>query len=56
MGNESIESALAMIKNDPSKVLGLTIGKHKLTTPGQLIPKAGKYLPSLLFTNSLTDI
>jgi hypothetical protein len=40
-GKKSFEAALALIKDDPSKVLGLTVGTHKVT-PGQKIPKAGK--------------
>lgn len=36
-----IEAALAAIKTDESKILGLTIGSQKVT-PGLHIPKAGK--------------
>jgi hypothetical protein len=37
----TVENVLATIKTDESKVLGLTIGSHKVT-PGLKIPKAGK--------------
>jgi hypothetical protein len=37
---KSAQAALDLIKNDPSKILGLTVGAHKVT-PGQEIPKAG---------------
>jgi len=36
---KSIESTLALIKNDKSKILELTVGGKKVT-PGQKIPKA----------------
>ena len=39
---KSVEDAIALIKDDPSKVLGLTVGTHKVT-PGQEIAKAGEY-------------
>jgi len=42
--SKSAESALAMIKGDSSKVLGLTVGPHTVT-PGQEIPKAGPSSP-----------
>lgn len=38
---KSVEAALAQIKSDTSKILDLTVGKHKVT-PGQVIPKAGE--------------
>ena len=38
---KSVEAALALINADPSMVLGLTVGAHKVT-PGQEIPKGGK--------------
>jgi hypothetical protein len=39
---KSVEAALSLIKNDPSKVLGLTLGTRNVT-PGQEIPKVGEY-------------
>jgi hypothetical protein len=38
---KSFQAALALINNDTSKILGLTVGTHKVT-PGQEIPKAGE--------------
>jgi len=38
--NKSVDTALSLIQNDPSKVLGLTVGNNKITV-GQYIPKAG---------------
>jgi hypothetical protein len=40
----SVEASFDLIKNDPSKILGLAHGTHKVTTPGQYIPKAGKLI------------
>jgi phosphatidylethanolamine-binding protein (PEBP) family uncharacterized protein len=39
--NQSVKQGLALIENDPSKVLGLVVGKHS-PKPGAFIPKAGK--------------
>lgn len=44
--NKKLDAAFELIKKDPSKLLGLTIGKHTIAEPGQFVPKAGK-------TNSL---
>jgi hypothetical protein len=38
---KSVEDAFITIKSDPSKILGLTVGSHTITTPGQKVPKAG---------------
>jgi len=43
---KSVDDALAMIKSDKSKILGLTVGTHKVT-PGLEIPKAGMYSASV---------
>lgn len=44
--NKSVQAGLELIKKDPSKVLGLTIGKHNITEPGQYVPRAGESLTS----------
>ena len=38
-----VKAALALIKDDESKVLGLNVGKHKNVQPGQYVPRAGVY-------------
>ncbi|KAJ5495039.1 Phosphatidylethanolamine-binding protein PEBP [Penicillium diatomitis] len=38
-----IQTALTLIENDESKVLGLNVGQHKDVRPGQYIPRAGVY-------------
>lgn len=40
--NTTVQPALELIKRDPSKILGLTVGKHNVTEPGQYIPRAGE--------------
>lgn len=40
--SKSANAALSLIKDDKSKVLGLTVGKHANVQPGDYIPKAGK--------------
>jgi len=43
--NASVKRNLALIESDPSKVLGVTVGKHTVT-PGLYIPRAGnKHIP-----------
>jgi len=37
--NASIKKGLTLIESDPSKILGLTVGKHTVT-PGLYIPRA----------------
>lgn len=44
--NKSVQAGLELIKKDPSKVLGLSIGKHSITEPGQYVPRAGESLLS----------
>lgn len=41
--NKSVDYGLDLIKKDPSKILGLTVGKHEITEPGQYVPRAGKF-------------
>ena len=36
-----VKAALALIKDDESKVLGLNVGKHKNVQPGQYVPRTG---------------
>jgi phosphatidylethanolamine-binding protein (PEBP) family uncharacterized protein len=43
--NTSVKRHLALIESDPSKILGLKVGKHSVT-PGLYIPKAGTYVPT----------
>lgn len=38
---KNIDKYLAEIKDDSSKLLGLSIGPHKNVSPGTKIPKAG---------------
>lgn len=40
--NTKVKPALELIEQDPSKVLGLTVGKHTITEPGQYVPRAGE--------------
>jgi hypothetical protein len=40
--NTSVQVGLKLIENDPSKVLGLVVGEHSITLPGQYVPRAGK--------------
>lgn len=47
--NQAVKHGLALIESDPSKVLGLVVGKHN-PKPGDYIPKAGE-----LFQNSAGD-
>lgn len=46
--NKSVQAGLELIKKDPSKVLGLTIGKHNITKPGQYVPRADAQSPPQL--------
>lgn len=39
-----VKAALALIKDDESKVLGLSMGNHKNIQPGQYVPRAGVFL------------
>jgi hypothetical protein len=39
--NSSIETALSLIRDDPSKILGLNFGPQNVQ-PGDKIPRAGK--------------
>ncbi|KAJ4385487.1 hypothetical protein N0V93_009915 [Gnomoniopsis smithogilvyi] len=38
--NKSLDAAFELIKKDPSKLLGLTFGKHSVAEPGQFVSKA----------------
>lgn len=38
-----------MVKKDPSKVLGLSIGGHVIKEPGEYVPKAGEFGLLLIF-------
>lgn len=38
-----INAAFSLIKDDESKILGLTIGKHENVLPGAHIPRKGMY-------------
>lgn len=42
--NKSVETALSLIENDKTKVLGLTVGNHREIQPGQYIPRAGQII------------
>lgn len=42
--NRSVKAALALIE-DPTKILGMTVGPHADVKPGQYIPKAGTLNP-----------
>jgi hypothetical protein len=44
-----VKAALALIKDDESKVLGLTVGNHKNIQPGQYVPRAGLCLRLSMF-------
>lgn len=47
--DKSVEAGLELLKQDASKMLGLTVGKHNITEPGQYVPRAGnKHLISAL--------
>ncbi|ROV95193.1 hypothetical protein VMCG_08602 [Cytospora schulzeri] len=46
--NKSIQAGLDLIKKDPSKVLGLTVGKHNITEPGQYVPRSDAQSPPQL--------
>ncbi|TVY58846.1 hypothetical protein LCER1_G001656 [Lachnellula cervina] len=49
----SVEESFDLIKGDVSKTLGITVGKHKITTPGQYIPKPdAQATPELSFNVS----
>ena len=39
-----VKKALKLIDDDKSKILGMTVGGHEITTPGQFVPKAGTYI------------
>jgi phosphatidylethanolamine-binding protein len=39
--NSSVETALSLIQEDPSKILGLKFGSHEVK-PGEVLPRAGK--------------
>jgi hypothetical protein len=43
MPNSSVNTALSLFKNDPSKILDLLIAGDKIT-PGQEISKAGEWV------------
>lgn len=45
--SNSVKAGLELIQKDSSKILGLTVGKHDITEPGQYVPRAGKILPTL---------
>lgn len=48
--DKSVETALKLLKQDRSKMLGLTVGKHNITEPGQYVPRAGNiHLISALY-------
>jgi hypothetical protein len=48
---KNIDQYLAEIKDDSSKLLGLSIGSHQNVSPGTKIPKAG--IPRILPTQKL---
>lgn len=50
-----VKAALALIKDDESKVLGLSVGNHKNIQPGQYVPRAGLYLCPSSFQSPSTD-
>ncbi|RAH48814.1 YbhB/YbcL family Raf kinase inhibitor-like protein [Aspergillus brunneoviolaceus CBS 621.78] len=51
LGSKTIESALSLLKQNPSKTLGLTLGVHRNIQPGQYIPRAdARTAPDLTFT------
>ncbi|KAJ5906937.1 Phosphatidylethanolamine-binding protein PEBP [Penicillium subrubescens] len=43
------KAALALIKDDESKVLGLSVGNHKNIQPGQFVPRADAQSPPKIF-------
>ncbi|KAF3763607.1 PEBP-like protein [Cryphonectria parasitica EP155] len=48
--NEQVEAAFALIKQDPSNILGLKVGKHNITEPGQYVPRAdAKEAPEITY-------
>ncbi|KAK9240888.1 phosphatidylethanolamine-binding protein [Lipomyces kononenkoae] len=49
--NASVNTALSLIENDNSKILGLTVGKHNNVVPGQYIPRADAQSPPELAFN-----
>ncbi|KAE8391454.1 phosphatidylethanolamine-binding protein [Aspergillus alliaceus] len=50
--NRTVKTALSHIDQDPSKVLGLTVGPHTNIKPGQYIPKADAQSPPGLTFNA----
>ncbi|KJZ77692.1 hypothetical protein HIM_02869 [Hirsutella minnesotensis 3608] len=53
--NKSVQTGLALIEGDKSKVLGLTVGKHTVE-PGQYIPRAdAQEAPQLRFQAANPD-
>ncbi|KAI1410304.1 putative protease inhibitor [Hypoxylon sp. FL1857] len=51
--NNSVKTAMSLIENDKSKVLGLSIGKHTNIQPGDHIPKAeAQAEPELSFASA----
>ncbi|KAK9321082.1 phosphatidylethanolamine-binding protein [Lipomyces orientalis] len=48
--NESVNTALSLIENDKSKILGLTVGKYNVV-PGQFIPRSDAQSPPELAFN-----
>jgi hypothetical protein len=40
-GKSSVDAALALIKEDPSKILRLKYGSHDVM-PGDILPRAGR--------------
>lgn len=40
--NKKLDAALELLKSDPTKLLGLTVGEHTITEPGHFVPRAGK--------------
>ncbi|KAH9907843.1 putative protease inhibitor [Xylariomycetidae sp. FL2044] len=52
--NQSVKTALELIENDKSKLLGLTVGKHSNIQTGQLIPKADAQSPPDLTSSSIS--
>lgn len=49
--NESVKRNLKLIQDDPSKVLGLTVGKKHMPKPGDYIPRAGES-----YSNGVSDM
>lgn len=50
---KNIDKYLAEIKDDSSKLLGLSIGSHQNVSPGTKIPKAGIVAPHSFPTQTL---